>query len=786
MSWNRFIILIVSIIGLAGITKLVVACAGGDDPYESATFFLNTVNKHPSFVPFYYSPSITFYTDGYEFDKTEINDKLQDPNPPMWKKYTGNQVSAIDIDSFIYRFSKADMENIYRHIKKGDPLNLAAKVSSNGFTKWLINNNQANVAQYLVFAKSCEPYTEPLEAVWNNKTSEYVTPKRDSAAMHLLIVEAIHQYEVLKDNELKQRYAYQAVRMAFYSGRYLETITLFDNMITPNDNFLYYRSLALKAGGLYKTGKKTEAAYLYSLVFDKTKEDKKHIYTSFRWAVNGNIAPVLALCKNDHEKAVLYMMKGLYEYDANDKHTVETIQKAYELDAKTKGIDILMTRNINRAEGSRIPGMAIGGNKNDSELNELNTFAQRVAKEGRCGDAAFWYLSSAYIYILQGDAVNCKNFLLKAHTEKMTPAEEDVHDIVNVLCVMRQEEKVTPEMEAQLLPLLQAVETKGAKSHRYNTLFGNMMVMVLKEVYMAQGNTDKAIYCYSKAAGPSFNAPWNYATDYTDDPGRMLEGMTPDELHAIEAFITKKNKSPFDAWLTETTMYTAGALYELEATKYIRMFQFDKAVEILKKVPEDILKKTELPDIMVSHILDGQVLNASDKAVKYNKLLFAKKMLELQQALKKNPADGRAAYQYANGLYNMSYYGKASHAYDYCRSGTSEYAYFNYKDRSKLADYELEHYNVQTPEKYYVQAYENSTDKEIKARCLFMAAKCWQKNCAPGKEQAYYSADVEAYYRNTFKNPYLQKLKEDYKDTKFCVSAIGTCSYFRDYVKKVK
>lgn len=783
MNWNRFIILIVSIVCIGGATKLVIACAGGDDPYDAPSFFLNTINKQPTFVPFYYTPSLVFYTDGYDFDKTTFDDKLPDPNMPAWVAYTGNLVPAADIDSFVYKFSKADIEPIYNHIKKGEALIVPGNVSSNAFTKWLIRNKEAAAAQYLTFAKVCESYAVPMEAVWNDWRSEYVTPKRDSAAMSKLIEEAVRQYDLMKDNELKLRYAYQAMRMAFYSGQYRQTVSLFDNMVAECDNFLYCRCLSLKAGGLYKTGRKAEAAYIYSQAFDRSREDRRSIYTSFRWAVNGNVEPVLKLCKNDHEKAVLYIMKGLYEYDANSKNGPEILQKAYSYDPKVNGLDAVMTREINKAESEKIPGIATRKNKGDTRLKQLNDFAQKVAMAGRSGDAAYWYLCAAYIYILEGDAAKCRQFLVKAHAEKMTPVEEDVHAIVNVLCVMKQEQQVTVGIEAQLLPLLKNIEAKGVKSHRYKTLFGNMMVMVLKRAYMEQGDTAKAIYCYSKASGAERAYPWSYASDYTDEPGKILEGMTPEKLHSLQSFIMKK-KSPFEAWLTESTMYTTDALYELEGTKYIRMFQFDKAVELLKKVPDTLLSRTELPDIMVSHILDVQELNKSDRAVTYNKLTFAKKMRDLQQALSKNPKDGRAAYQYANGLYNMSYYGKAHHAYDYYRTGTDEYAYFNYKDRRKLATYELEHYNLQTPERYYMQAYENSTDKEIKARCLFMAAKCWQKNCPETREHAYYDADVEGYYRNTSKNPYLLQLKNGYKETKFFSSATGTCSYFKDYVKR--
>src|SRR4051812_35380319 len=116
MSWNRFIILIVSIICLAGVTKLVIACAGGDEYYVSNTFFLNTVNKQPSFVPFYYTPYMSFFDDYYDFKTLGYDTRLPNQNLTMWRAYTGKEVSKADIDSFVYRFSANDVTTIYQHV----------------------------------------------------------------------------------------------------------------------------------------------------------------------------------------------------------------------------------------------------------------------------------------------------------------------------------------------------------------------------------------------------------------------------------------------------------------------------------------------------------------------------------------------------------------------------------------------------------------------------------------------------------------------------------------------
>ena len=66
-----------------------------------------------------------------------------------------------------------------------------------------------------------------------------------------------------------------------------------------------------------------------------------------------------------------------------------------------------------------------------------------------------------------------------------------------------------------------------------------------------------------------------------------------------------------------------------------------------------------------------------------------------------------------------------------------------------------------------------------------MAAKCWQKNClSKTGEHSYFDPDLNAYYNNTFRNPHLTKLKDEYKDTRFFTSATSTCSYFKDFVAK--
>jgi hypothetical protein len=619
-----------------------------------------------------------------------------------------------------------------------------------------------------------------------------------------------------KNDLLTWRYTYQALRLAYYCRDYLTTLNLYDKLVGKKtaNNIMYPRCLALKAGAQYHTRKKKMAAYQYSRAFDLSDDMKRSTMLSFNWATDSiKVADIQSLCKNNHEKAVVLVMDGLYERGGEDFEGLKLMQKAYALDPNVKGLNIIMTREINKAEQrylqeresmERSLGNTFEANysfdaeyarkrkdewkklktKYKTYLGDLNTFSQKVARDTKTKDKAFWYLSSSYICFMQDKFADSKKQLELAGKEKMNTHEHDVHDIINMLCIVHKEEKLTPETEAELLPCLQWVEKRENKSKRFKKVYRDMLATILTDKYMQQKDTVRALCCQARADKDGNNS-FFVADDYTDIPGTLIENMSIDKLHEAQAFMQKNNKTEFEQWLTNNTPYPASVLRELEGTKYIREMQFDKAVAVLSVVPKSLLSTTVLPDVLISHFQDTQEWNKSDSAKTYNKLEFAQKMLSLEKTLEKQPKNGRVAYQYANALYNMSYYGKAHHAYDYYRSTYDEKAYYTAL-RKKLPDYKKEYYGLAKASRYYEIALNNMSDREMKARCLFLMAKCWQKNCTPpGKDNADRLArDEKAYYNHSLLNPYLQRLHDEYRNTKAHTEAYSTCSYFRDYVSK--
>lgn len=813
MNWKRFWIITASAITVAAAVRIGLACADGPDPYDAyPSFFLNDVNEKPAYQPFYYTDLLTFY-DQYDMYEPPKMDTLPDDNISEWRQYCKGAAGADDISMLVYQFSIEELQALYAHIGKSKAGQLSERAATNNFAQWLVKNREAEVLEYLIFAKKCQPYTVPLESYWDNQAEQYALPVRDTVAMGTLIDEGLVLYRNVKNDNIKLRYAYQVLRMAFYSNRYAETLQLYSQLLgdKTSNSIIYPRCLGMKAGALYRLGKKTEAAYLYSRVFDLSDELKPSAHISFNWAVGSKTDSVLELCKSGHERAVVYIMDGLYQSEGQEMEGLKLLQEAYAADPTIEGLDIVMTREMNKAEQNyQSEKYAIGNligfvslplyapaesdrnevqekmNRYSTYLQQLNDFAQKVAKEDRNGNIAFWHLASAYLYYMQGDMPACKEQTDIAAREKMNDREKDLAAIIKALYIAGSKTRIDAGTEAELLPSLQWIEERAKSKPRFDKVYRDMMTAVLGSAYLKQGDTAKAIFCFSREANSSEQIAYN--GDYTYSvSGGLLESMSPERIKAFEDYIQQGSKTDYELWLVKNNTFTLPVLQELEGTKYIRLHQFDKAVEVLKQVPKDILAGTVLPDPFIMHIDDQHDLRKIDTAITMNKLQFAVKMAEQKNKLDKDPKDPEAAYLYGAGLYNMSYYGRANHAFVYYRSGVDEYAYFYNPARDKLPAFYKEYYDPAEAEKYFLLAAQFAKDKEQQAKCTYMAAKCWQKRCpAPKNEYYYYGGDDSSYVAYSLKNPYFGKLKNEYSKTNFYRIAFNTCTYFSSYVKKGK
>jgi hypothetical protein len=803
--------------------QIVIACGGGEDPYDYYySFFHNNTAGSNAYMPFYFVTGYQYYEDwGYDGHKPMLED---DQNLKEWISFGQKKFTGKDASDFIYRYGYAQLSNLYYHIEKGNALQLSDSVKRNSMTQWFLQDKDLEALGYLMFAKKCEAYAVAA--------SQWDAPPKDAKGMSSAIKGGMQLWKAAKKDFFQWRYAYQVLRMTFYSNDYKGTFDRYKELIGDKtaDNIMYYRCLSLKAGAFYKVRQFDSAAYLYSLAFNGTDDQKAGNYISYDWCFGphgeredgprANRSSVLKMTQNNTEKAVIAVMDALHEYG----NSLALMKEAYQFDPKAKGLDVVMTREINKMEMSlldpRLRSKSGFRNTNypyadyyynareagneasrkqqeqlNRELKELIAFGSKLSAEGKTSEPAFWPLSVAYLHFIQEDWKSCEEWIAKAAQLNPGGKLKNMLEMERLLLAINKSNKLDAATEASILPSMQWLEQQAVKDGRFAISYRNLMTSVLPNIYMRQQDTMKALLCIAKGTtGPQgqgiYTAWYAYGPDAASravyvEPGASmeLEQITTARVIAIKDWIKGAKKTPYEAFLVKYQPYQQGALDQYIGTRYLRQLDFAQAVSMFKNVPEGVLNQYRFPDPFAERWIDTQ--EPSDTVTVSNKYLFAKDMLRLQEQVSKDGADAALIYRYANGLYSMTYYGLSWKAAMYYRSGTDPLAYYDDAGRKELLPEYRNYYSAEQAARFYQLAFDKAKDKELKAKCMFMLSKCWQKNANLVNKNVYDPQANDEYYRYTAKSPYFKQLAENYSQTNIFKSLHEDCSYLRFYVRKI-
>gem|GEM_PF-443580 len=784
--------------------SLVQACADGDDPYDYYySFFRNDMAGSPAYRPFYYTGWIKYY-DEYYWEEDEHREKLPDYNIAEWLGYTGKGISESDAAGFIYKFGYNDLKSLYYHIEQAKPLKIPDSVAANSMTKWFLEKKDLEALGYLMYAKQCEP-----NAV---QESSWELPQRDAAHMDKMIKNGLQLHKAAKQDFFRWRYAYQVIRMAFYKEDYVRTHELYKELVGGNKagNIMYYRCLGFEAGAYYRQGDYNRAAYLYSLVFDGSEELKRSVYISYDWCFashenerQADKKQVEQYCTDDHQRAVLCIMDALHEYE----DALPLIKKAYALDPDVPGLDVVMTREINKLESryfdpvlrrksgfnnapyfydsKRYDADAYRSEERANELqrqqqllNNLLAFADKAAAEQKSKYKAFWSLSAAYLCFIKGEWKNCESRLAAAEKSNPTDKEKDMLHIERLLLQVCRDGKINDKTEAAILPSLQWLEQRAATRSYFNRAYRNLLLSVLPNTYILQQDTLKAVLCIARGT---------IGTNGTKlEPAFFseLDQVSTDNIITLKTFIGKQGSGkPFDKWLTGAGPFRDGALDDYIGARYIRQHDFAKALVVLKTIPDSIANNYALLDPFTDRVKDTQEPKEEDLPV-YTRHAFSLEMQRLKDRGEK--ASAEELYKYATGLYSMTYYGLSWNAGIYYRSGNDQLGYFDSDARQALLPEYRDYYSCEEALRYYQLAFDKSNDQEFKARCLYMMAKCWQKNFRPTEDKYRYDpSQNNDYLANTLSSPYFRQLVASYSGTGTYSQLLTDCTYLSYYLKKM-
>jgi hypothetical protein len=795
MNWKAFITACIST-AIVSFPQNIIGCGPQANPYDYyASFFHQNLPGNSDYRPFYYV--------GYQF--------LYDPAEPAslsdilaneWAVYCGAPVKNTDAKKLLNKFAGKDLNNLYYHLEKNQPLKIPDSVKQNSMTGYFMQQKDFEALGYILFAKQAEPFVVGGEGDWD-------ALQRDSLKMARLIKSGQQLYHAAKKDFIKQKYAYQVLRLAHYSGRYTDVIDWHNEYAakTTANSVLQPLSLALKAGALFRSGQQKEAAYLFSKVFAATTAKRISNYLGFVWSVDSKAdkKDYLALCKNDKEKASMLALFNL----GNTGNGLDDLKEIFRLNPASEELEVLVVREINKLEEKyltpaiqKTPGgkpfyLTWSDENTDSimtdaekEVTAMAAFLHDAAQTKAVKNAGLFETAAAYAAFMVKDYANAKRYLAAAEKITLTKKVKEQWVLTNLLVTINEKEKIDAAFEEQLLPSLLWVEerVKAEKAitleywqvQQWRSIYRNLMSEILAKRYHQQGDLAKETLCIGAADYMMMGQQDYYGSlNGIEFLRNKLESRDVEKLYAL---ITGNSSGKFENYLFTHNSVTKKEVVDFAGTSYVRDYDYAKAIEWFKRSAD---KKAITKNPFLDVLYDVEEQLANEKKFSTTKLAFAQEMLKLEQAAKQPATAAKSFYKLALGMYNMTYYGHTWELVQYYRSGSD--GYYIPQDAT---GFQKEYYGAFKAHDFFEKAMNASTDKNFKARCLFMMAKCAQKQVHQPQYSEYrtnwdkYDEDQKAYRAKFKANTYFPQFVKEYSNTAFYMEAFSSCSYLRDFVKK--
>ena len=796
MNWKIFIT-VCSSSALISFPQNIIGCGPSADPYDYYTsFFHQNLPDAKNYRPFYYTGYNFLYDDNEPVETADVLAK-------EWAAYCGSTVTATDAKKFVNKFAWKDLSNLYFNIEKNQPLKIPDSVNQNSMTAYFLRQKKLETLGYIMYAKKAEPFVQGTADYWES-------PVRDSVKMDKLIKNGFQLFTAAKEDFIKLRYIYQVIRLAHYSKRYTDVLEWYDKYVVYPESVSILKTmcLALKAGALFRTGNNKEAAYLFSKIFISTDVKRISNFLGFTWSVKRgeDRNNYLSLCRNDTEKA------GMLAIFAMNSTADETpaMKEIYRLNSGgSDELEVLAVREINKLEekyftpllqkekGGRAlfylwsdPVTDSAVTENSKQARELMNFLHEVGSKNNLKNAGLFETGAAYIGYMLKDYTTAKKYLSVAKRINLTPKVKDQFALTNLLIKINENVKIDANFEEEILPSIQWLEEKALlekpvkagynEIRQWQAVYRNLMSEILANRYHQQGNLDKEALCIGAADQIMKGKEEYYVSGSGIDFLRTkLESKDVETLYAL---MDNRQAGNFETYLISHNSIKKSDVADFAGTAYLRDHNYSKAIEWLKKSAD---KKPVAKNPFIDLLYDQEEKLKTEKT-SITKLAFCTEMDRLQKtALSDKANTAKNYYKYALGLYNITYYGHAWELVKYYRSGSDGYFI-----PANANAFEKEYYGCNQAQEYFEKAMNATADKNFKARCLFMIAKCVQKQLHRPQYEEYTSdydkmdAAEKKYFRDFKDNKYFPQFIKEYSNTPFYKEAFTSCSYLRDFVKR--
>ena len=732
---------------------VALACAWFDEESLHYSFFTPELHRTESDRPFFRSFR-TLYT---EMTKDDNISDFTDVNIGEWGDYLGTDVDTADIAFLLGRARIGQIDTLLRR-QRTKTFPTASSLSANSILKARDVRAARDFLFFLGYAKRCEPFATFIPG-WEWDARRYASdPRADVAALNALTSSGLRAMSNARDPFVRARYLFQVLRLHFHAKQYDACVKLYQDRageLSPGGS-VAWRAMAYAAGAFHRMKQFEDANLLFMRAREGCPALRVISHLGYHPLSGAAWTRCLSRAASPRERAVLWQMQGVYG------DPVEALNAIAAIDPSSDLLDLLLVRAINIAEESFMPdpfGYGNPGTKENYAFRArtldpgLIALVDRMAFEPRVRSAPLWNLAAGYLRVVAGRYGDADDFLRRARSG----APDDVLIAEQARCiwfVSRIETAAYPDysFEMAIVPelvwLRDSLHSAGLRAQRVY----DWALKRLSRRYESQGDAVRA-QCLLPAATP----------DYHRDP---------EKRRALLALIDKTDKTEFEKFLLGQYPFSKKDIIEVQAVELLYKHRFEEAVAMFDSFPSSG-NDTLLGDPFSIHINDCHDCDhATPQAVRYTKADFARRMVSLKRDIEHDHAHASSAlFTFANGLYNMSYFGNARRLYE-----TAVFPY-GLQDLNAVHDEQLTAIMDCSPaEAAYKAALQRSADPEFQARCAIMAAKCEQNTYIMTR-----SGETAADFRP---GTWFTLLHDRYSTTEYYKDIIRECGYFRTFVSK--
>lgn len=706
-----------------------------------------------------------------------------------WQKYLGEKIRTQDIITILESTAPDDFLQAYR--TKNWSI-----FKNNSFIAALLNKTDA--LKYMALAKKVEFENERKEDPWitDGYWQEYIS---DSTAKLHIIEEAEVLLKNTKDTFLQQRYACQLIRLYDIGQSNENIIDIYQNCLKNQRTVVELLILpkVINSYCSYRKGKVTAE----ELSFRMFEEKNGRKMLAFEHLDNNTQT------KNQHQKAILQAVKTF----RNPAPALAQLETLVQIEPNSQYLPLLLVREIQKLESWIFSPEILGmipihiGEKEisyyDMPYEKAINYAQKNLEKDRkylhhfrqfvetlpdkTTPSNLLYLLTAYTCIMDNDFAAAQKHLQQT-SDNIPAIQLEQKRMMQIIVITHLEPLRSLSTRQKLAQLLQTLPLPSSPNHaieygieasdcgeKYDNR--SELYRYLSRHFQKQGDLLVAGLVEQKITNNRLThfeqSSYYQKIGFWDNYGTMAD------VDTLLMFKHKKNKTPFEQWLTPKKWASDNALYDLKGTMAFRQDDFKTAYETFKKIPQNFWNTTydfaqclNTPSLTYNPQFDTLTVH---KQYTVDKIAWVKEAYDIQEQLKTAQGTQRAklCLQMGNVIYNTSINKRCwmmtSYGWHYFEPSLNILNECCYQPKTKI-----NYQTIDKSQKYYSEALKNAgKDQEIAAQACLMLHLCKNKNLYDDQID-YYGDDEKPKLNKT----YLNILRKKYANTQTFAYLQSTCS----------